>query len=478
VNGGSDAALIIESRDEPAQFGEIFDRHAEAIFRYLARRIGPDDASDLLADVFLAAFEARSRYASDFPSALPWLYGIAANLLRKHFRRRAGELKMLDRLVGQSQPNDHVDMVADGVDAQLQVRAMAKLLDELPPGERDVLLLYAWEALTYEEIANALAIPVGTVRSRLNRTRRRLRAAVDEIDRVRSVRPDRLTTIPDVTSTVLTREKEKLMQAIEGKTKIITDAGDGTVLILSKNDITAGDGAKHDVIEGKAASSTTTTSNIFRLLDNNRVPTHFVEQLDAVTFRARKVDMIPLELIARRIVTGSYLDRNPAIADGTVFAELVFEVFEKDDANHDPLLEFDFANGVLRRFVPNTKAAAELGNVHAGDLISEETLSDSRYASVTSDVLEKLRDLTVRTFEIVEDAWASVGGTYFDFKIECGFDHETGALLVADVIDSDSGRLRFGDKDMSKQAYRDGSQSLPDIKKNFDEVAELTRQFV
>ena len=374
--------------------------------------------------------------------------------------------------------DDHVDAVADVIDAQLQVRAMAKLLDELPPGERDVLLLHAWEALTYEEIANALNIPVGTVRSRLNRTRRRLRAGVDEIDRIRSVRPDRLTTIPDVTSTVLTREKEKLMQAIEGKTKIIIDAGDGTVLIRSKDDITAGDGAKHDVIEGKAASSTTTTCNIFRLLNNNRVPTHFVERLDAVTFRARKVEMIPLELVARRIATGSFLDRNADIADGTVFADLVFEVFEKDDANHDPLLEFDFERDVLRRFVPNTKAALQLGDVHAGDLISEEMLSHSRYATVTSELLEQLRDLTIRTFEIVEHAWARLGGTYFDFKIECGFDHETGALLVADVIDSDSGRLRFGEKDMSKQAYRDGSQSLPDIKKNFDEVAELTKQFV
>ena len=134
--------------------------------------------------------------------------------------------------------------------------------------------------------------------------------------------------IADVTTTVLTREKEKLMQAIEGKTKIIIDAGDGTVLIRSKDDITAGDGAKHDVIEGKAASSTTTTCNIFQLLNNKRVPTHFVERLDAVTFRARNVEMIPLELVARRIATGSFLDRNDGIADGTVFAELVFEVFE------------------------------------------------------------------------------------------------------------------------------------------------------
>lgn len=268
------------------------------------------------------------------------------------------------------------------------------------------------------------------------------------------------------------------MQAIEGKTKIITDAGDGTVLIRSKDDVTAGDGAKHDVIEGKAASSTTTTCNIFQLLINNRVPTHFIERLDAVTFRARNVEMIPLELVARRIATGSFLDRNADIADGTVFDDPVFEVFEKDDANHDPLLEFDFAGDVLRRFVPNTKAALQLGDVHAGDLIREEMLSRSRYAMVTSELLEQLHDLTVRTFAIVEHAWAGLGGKYFDFKIECGFDRETGALLVADVIDSDSGRLRFGDKEMSKQAYRDGSQSLPEIKKNFAEVAELTKQFV
>ncbi len=476
--GRSDGELIIESLAEPARFGEIFDRHAEAVFRYLARRIGPGDASDLLADVFLTAFEARSRFASDFSTALPWLYGIASNLLRKHFRRRAGELRMLGRLVEQPVSDDHLDAVADVIDAQVQVRAMAKLLDGLPPRERDVLLLHAWEALTYEETANALKIPVGTVRSRLNRTRRRLRAGMDEIDRVRSVPPDRLTTIPDVSSTVLTREKEKLMQAIEGKTKIIIDAGDGTVLARSKDDITADDGAKHDVIEGKAASSTTTTSNIFRLLNNNHVPTHFVEQLDAVTFRARKVDMISLELVARRIATGSFLDRNRDVADGTVFADLVFEVFEKDDAKHDPLLEFDFEGDVLRRFVPNAKAALHLGDSRAGDLISEEMLSHSRYATVTSELLERLRHLTIRTFEVVEQAWATLGGTYFDFKIECGFDHETGALLVADVIDSDSGRLRFGEKEMSKQAYRDGSQSLPDIKKNFDEVAELTRQFV
>lgn len=270
---------------------------------------------------------------------------------------------------------------------------------------------------------------------------------------------------------------ERFAALNEGKTKVIFDAGDATVLIRSKDDITADDGERRDLLDGKAASSTTTTCNIFRLLEANGVPTHFVEQLDAVTFRARHVEMIPLELVARRIATGSFLDRNPDIADGTVLADLVFETFEKDDHNHDPLVELDFASGTLRRFVPNTKAAIRLGDVTAGDLISEQPLSQSRFATLTADVVEELRRITLRTFEVVAQAWAALGGTYFDFKIECGFDRETGRLLVADVIDSDSGRLRFGDKDMSKQAYRDGSQSLPDIKKNFDEVAELTRQF-
>ncbi|HEX7168479.1 MAG TPA: phosphoribosylaminoimidazolesuccinocarboxamide synthase [Acidimicrobiales bacterium] len=93
-------------------------------------------------------------------------------------------------------------------------------------------------------------------------------------------------------------------------------------------------------------------------------------------------------------------------------------------------------------------------------------------------MVARLRALTVSAFEVIESAWRERGGVYVDFKIECGFDRETGDLLVADVIDSDSGRLRFGEVDMSKQSYRDGTASLPEIKKKFDEVAALTDDFV
>jgi phosphoribosylaminoimidazole-succinocarboxamide synthase len=265
----------------------------------------------------------------------------------------------------------------------------------------------------------------------------------------------------------------------EGKTKIVEDAGNGEVFVRSKDDITAGDGAKHDVLDGKAAASTRTTGNVFRLLERNGVPTHFVNRVDDVTFRARDVEMIPLELVARRYATGSFRDRFPDLADGAVLEELVFEIFEKDDANHDPLLDFDFEAGVLRRYVPNNRAAEAIApDVKAGDLISEESLAESRYSDVSPELIASLRSRTASAFEVIEDAWKQQGGVYIDFKIECGFDRETGDLLVADVIDSDSGRLRFGEVDMSKQSYRDGTATLPEIKKKFDEVAALTDRFV
>ena len=265
----------------------------------------------------------------------------------------------------------------------------------------------------------------------------------------------------------------------EGKTKIVEDVGNGEVLVRSKDDITAGDGAKRDVLDGKGAASTRTTSNIFRLLERNGVRTHFVDRVDDVTFRARNVEMIPLELVARRYASGSVRDRFPELPEGAVFDELLFEIFEKDDANHDPLLDFDFEAGVLRRYVPNKTAAEGIGpDAKAGDLLAEEPLGESRYADVSPELIASLRSCTVSAFEVIEEAWKQHGGVYIDFKIECGFDRETGDLLVADVIDSDSGRLRFGDVDMSKQSYRDGTATLPEIKKKFDEVAALTDRFV
>jgi phosphoribosylaminoimidazole-succinocarboxamide synthase len=279
----------------------------------------------------------------------------------------------------------------------------------------------------------------------------------------------------DLDSNVLMTLIGDTMVLTEGKTKIIEAAGNGEVLVRSKDLITAGDGDKRDVMEGKAAASTRTTSNLFRLLERNGIPTHFVGAVDDVTFRARRVEMTPLELVARRRASGSFRDRFPQFAEGEVLEELAFEMFEKDDARHDPLLGFDFRGGVVRRYVPSRRAAESIGpDVSAGDLISEEPLAASRFAEVTPHLVDRLRSLTASAFEVIEDAWKRQGGVYVDFKIECGFDRETGDLLVADVIDSDSGRLRLSGVDMSKQSYRDGTASLPELKQKFDDVAALS----
>ena len=267
----------------------------------------------------------------------------------------------------------------------------------------------------------------------------------------------------------------------EGKTKIVWDAGNGEVLIESKDDITAGDGARHDVIEGKAEIAGLTTSNVFAYLNAAGVATHFIAPVGKRSFKARNMRMIPLELVARRIATGSYLKRRPGTAEGTVFGELVVEFFEKDDANHDPLVIFDFVGDRLLRYV----ASVPLGE----GFIREQALVDTPFTSITAGDLATLKDLTTSVFGLLEDAWSKQDVTLVDMKIECGYDQATGALLVADVIDNDSWRIwPGGDKAQmkDKQVYRNlagaldpaaKAKELGKIKKNFTWVAEATGKF-
>ena len=177
----SDAAVIRASWANPERFGEIYDRHVAAIHRYLARRVGAPHADDLAADVFLAAFRIRTRYDVDRPDARPWLFGVATNLIRRHRRIEFAYYSALTRGGGDPvEAPDHADAVAARVAASAQAREVAGVLEKLTARERDVLLLLAWAELSYDEIAAALNIPVGTVRSRLNRARTRLRGALGE----------------------------------------------------------------------------------------------------------------------------------------------------------------------------------------------------------------------------------------------------------------------------------------------------------
>jgi len=174
----SDAELIAASRTDGTSFGVLFDRHVDRIFAYVVRRIGPSLAEDLTAETFARAFEHRTRFVPTQESAGPWLYGIATNLIHKARRAERRQLAAYRRTgaIAAGSPDDFGD-AEDRVDAERAAERFVSALEGLARGDRDALLLFVWEDLTYEEIAAALHIPAGTVASRINRARRQLRAA-------------------------------------------------------------------------------------------------------------------------------------------------------------------------------------------------------------------------------------------------------------------------------------------------------------
>ena len=172
-----DSAVIAASRADPEIFGVLFDRHAASLLRFLARRLDPGDAEDLLSEVYRIAFERRGDYDLARPSARPWLYGIAANLVAHSGRDTARRLRATAAAAARPDySEDPADRAVSAVDAAARWAQVAAAVGQLSAPERDVLLLFAWEELSYEEIAAVLDIPVGTVRSRLSRARAALRA--------------------------------------------------------------------------------------------------------------------------------------------------------------------------------------------------------------------------------------------------------------------------------------------------------------
>jgi RNA polymerase sigma factor (sigma-70 family) len=171
----TDSDIIRRSRDSPAAFGELYDRHASVIYRYAARRAGDFVADDVTSETFLVAFERLDTFDHGRDDAKPWLFGIATNLLRRHHRAEARTLKILARAAPREGVDDSSDRIAAQVDATVATARIAGMLKSMAAIDRETLLLYAWADLTYEGISQAMDVPVGTVRSRLNRARRTLR---------------------------------------------------------------------------------------------------------------------------------------------------------------------------------------------------------------------------------------------------------------------------------------------------------------
>lgn len=193
--GSDDAAIIACSARDPEAFAALYDRHAAALHRYVTRRLGDGAADDIVADTFLDAFRNRHRFDLAAGDARPWLYGIAANHIGKRVRTevrmlrayaRTGTDPVLAASTGSTgnagSAGNTADVALRRVSSQAVQRDLAAAVAGLPAGERDVLLMVAWADLSYAEVATALRIPIGTVRSRLHRARGKIRTALGGSD--------------------------------------------------------------------------------------------------------------------------------------------------------------------------------------------------------------------------------------------------------------------------------------------------------
>ena len=169
-----DAEVIGRSLGEPEAFGLIYDRHAATLLRFLGRRVGARVAEGLVGELFRIAFERRKTYDASRASVLPWLYGIGSNLLLKHRRGEARRLRASARIAASLEAESGRASAA-ALDARVLFSRVADVIEVLPDGEREAFLLFAWEELSYQSVAEALELPIGTVRSRLNRARAHLR---------------------------------------------------------------------------------------------------------------------------------------------------------------------------------------------------------------------------------------------------------------------------------------------------------------
>jgi RNA polymerase sigma factor (sigma-70 family) len=165
-----DAVLISRSLADPDEFRLVFRRHYPSVARFLERRVGASRGEELAAETFARAFARRGRYVPATPTARPWLFGIASNLASSARRAEERQLRAYARLPF-VRGDDETTSADARIDARTETAELVDALLALSQKDREALLLYAWADLSYAEIAAALGIPIGTVRSRISRAR-------------------------------------------------------------------------------------------------------------------------------------------------------------------------------------------------------------------------------------------------------------------------------------------------------------------
>jgi RNA polymerase sigma factor (sigma-70 family) len=186
----SDAEIMLSSVEDVTKFGEIFERHYEAIEQFLVRRVGLPTAEDLASQTFVVALERRSSYDPHPSGARPWLYGIATNLVSNFRRQEVRRLRAFGKhgLLSGNDTEDAIFRSDESSTSRSTHERVALLLADLDPDMKDALLLFTWAGLSYEEISVALNIAVGTVGSRISRARQSLAVGLGVDGEMRSRR--------------------------------------------------------------------------------------------------------------------------------------------------------------------------------------------------------------------------------------------------------------------------------------------------
>jgi phosphoribosylaminoimidazole-succinocarboxamide synthase len=244
-----------------------------------------------------------------------------------------------------------------------------------------------------------------------------------------------------------------------GKTKVLHELpGQPDVLVVSQLDnISAGDGARRDVIEGKGRIAAKTTARVFRLLNLCGLPTHYLsggEDDDDNEMLVRRAQMIPIEVVVRGVAAGSLVKRKPGIVRGSLLIPRTIEFFFKDDANHDPLID-------------------------AEEIVARGLATPTEVGTIS--------ELARMTYEILAHAWRRRDTLLVDLKIEFGrivSGEAKGQLVIADVIDNDSWRIwPQGREDLmlDKQMYRNLESVTPEdlarVRESYERVAEHVGAF-
>jgi phosphoribosylaminoimidazole-succinocarboxamide synthase len=260
----------------------------------------------------------------------------------------------------------------------------------------------------------------------------------------------------------------------EGKTKKIWSVQGNARLCLvqMKDDTTAGNGARHDVIEGKGVLACAIATSVFELLYRCGIPLAFHNRVDDTRFLAKRCTMIPYEVVIRREAHGSYLKRHPMVPRRTRFPELLVEFYLKTTGRRfgdhalpcdDPLVLF--RSGAAELYLPDVELSRQAPFL----VLTDYPLLDR------PEVFEEMTANARMVFGVLEHAWTSAGRVLCDLKIEFGFT-ATGDLVVADDIENGCWRVLEGDQYIDKQRYRDGA-TVEATRALYEHVASLTSSF-